>query len=34
MGERARLKEVNARYKEEDQFNFDESYINPFNPPD
>ena len=32
--ERARLKEVNIRYKEEDQFNLDESYINPFNPPD
>lgn len=33
-GERARLKETNVRYKEEDQFNLDETYVNPFNPPD
>ena len=34
VGERARLKEVNTRYKREDQFNLDEMYLNPFNPPD
>ena len=32
--EGANLKEINACYKLEDQFNGDESYINPFNPPD
>lgn len=29
-----KLREINARYKPEDRFNGDESYINPFNPPD
>ena len=32
--ERKKLKEDNARFKPEDRFNADESYINPFNPPD
>ena len=32
--EQVKLKEINARYKPEDRFNGDESYINPFNPPD
>ena len=32
--ERARLKEITIHYKEEDEFNLDESYLNPFNEPD
>jgi hypothetical protein len=32
--EQARLKEINIRYKAKDRFNIDETYINPFNPPD
>ena len=34
MCKQVNLKEINARYKPEDRFNGDESYINPFNPPD
>ena len=32
--EQTNLKEINACYKPEDLFNCDESFINPFNPPD
>ena len=32
--ERARLKEITIHYKEEDEFNLDETYLNPFNEPD
>lgn len=32
--ERMQQKELNARYTPEDRFNGDESYVNPFNPPD
>ena len=32
--ERARLKEINACYKPKDQFNGDETCLNPYNPPD
>ena len=34
INEQVKLKEINARYKPEDRFNCDESYVNPFNPPD
>ena len=34
MDEQTNLKEINAHYKLKDRFNCNESYINPFNPPD
>jgi hypothetical protein len=34
VDEWARLKKISARYKEDNQFNIDETYANPFNTPD
>jgi hypothetical protein len=34
VDEQARLKEISARYKEDNQFNIDKTYTNPFNTPD